>query len=220
MFRGYEFRSGDCRQAGRRGGFEGIMAGIFGAGGPGGPGRGGWGGPRGGGRMFGQGDLKYVILRMLEEKPRHGYEIIKELEEKFGGAYSPSPGTVYPTLTMLEDLGHARATPEEGGRKIYEITDEGRAYLQQNKSTVDDIFDRVSQFSAGFFGGPMAEVHGAFKEVARATYAGAMRATQDTERLKRVREILDRAAREIDALSQTPGSSSPGSSSGGTGTTP
>src|ERR1700752_3359042 len=54
------------------------------------------------GRIFEQGDLKYVILRLLEEKPRHGYEIIKELEDRFGGAYSPSPGTVYPTLTMLE----------------------------------------------------------------------------------------------------------------------
>ena len=216
MCTGHQFRAGDCREAGRRGtGFEGIMAGIFGAGGPGGPGRAGWGGPRGGARMFGQGDLKYVILRMLEEKPRHGYEIIKELEEKFGGAYSPSPGTVYPTLTMLEDLGHARATPEEGGRKIYEITDEGRAYLQQHKSTVDDIFDRVAQFSAGFFGGPMAEVHGAFKEVARATYASAMRATQDPERLRRVREILERAAKEIDTLASNsgtaPGSAAPGS---------
>jgi len=55
-------------------------------------------------RLFEQGDLKYVILRLLEEKPRHGYEIIKDLEGRFGGSYAPSPGTVYPTLTMLEDL--------------------------------------------------------------------------------------------------------------------
>ena len=61
------------------------------------------------GRLFEQGDLKYVILRMLEEKPRHGYEIIKELEERFSGAYSPSPGTVYPTLTMLVDLGDRKS---------------------------------------------------------------------------------------------------------------
>jgi hypothetical protein len=80
-------------------------------------------GPRGrrhrgrSGRMFEQGDLKYVILRLLEEKPRHGYEVIKELEDRFGGAYSPSPGTVYPTLTMLEDLGYARATADDGGRR-------------------------------------------------------------------------------------------------------
>src|ERR1700749_2582061 len=84
-------------------------------------------GPRGrAARFFEQGDLKYVILRLLEEKPRHGYDIIKELEGRFGGSYAPSPGTVYPTLTMLEDLGYARVVPEEGGKKIYEITDEGR----------------------------------------------------------------------------------------------
>src|ERR1051325_6588228 len=96
-----------------------------------------WGGPPRGrghwrgraGRLFEQGDLKYVILRLLEEKPRHGYEIIKELESRVGGAYAPSPGTVYPTLSMLEDLGYARAVPEEGGKKIYEITDDGRQHL-------------------------------------------------------------------------------------------
>src|SRR5919202_3817215 len=115
------------------------------------------GGPFGGGRMFEQGDLKYVILRLLDEKPRHGYEIIKELEERFGGTYSPSPGTVYPTLTMLEDLGFARATPEEGGRKIYEITDAGREHLREHKGTVEDIFERIAQFGAGFFGDGMRE---------------------------------------------------------------
>src|SRR5205085_5926604 len=90
-----------------------------------------WGsGPRGRhhrgrtGRIFEQGDLKYVILRLLAEKPRHGYEVIKELEDRFGGAYSPSPGTVYPTLTMLEDLGYAKASQDDNGRKVYEVTKE------------------------------------------------------------------------------------------------
>src|ERR687894_127278 len=89
--------------------------------------RGGWGafGPGGRGgplgarppRVFERGDLKYVILRLLDEKPRHGYDIIKELEERFGGAYTPSAGSVYPTLTMLEDLGYARARAEDGGKR-------------------------------------------------------------------------------------------------------
>ena len=120
-----------------------------------------WGGPgrrRGGfrgGRMFEQGDLKYVILRMLDEKPRHGYEIIKELEERSGGNYSPSPGTVYPTLTLLEDLGYARARTEAGegeasgsGKKIYEITPEGKAYLAENKSQVEDISSASPRWGA------------------------------------------------------------------------
>jgi len=148
--------------------------------------------------MFEQGDLKYVILKLLEEKPRHGYEIIKELEERFGGAYSPSPGTVYPTLSMLEDLGYARATLEEGGKKIYEITSEGTAYLAENKSTVEDIFDRIADFGASFFGGAMMEVNRAFKDLARVTYTTAPRATGDAEKMRRIREALERAAKEIE----------------------
>jgi DNA-binding PadR family transcriptional regulator len=188
------FGTGHCRDAGRRGGPFDAGFGAF----WGGPGR-GFGGQRGG-RMFGQGDLKYVILSLLDEKPRHGYEIIKAIEERFAGAYSPSPGTVYPTLTMLEDLGYARAVPEEGGRRIYEITPEGKAYLAEHRETVDDIFERIAQFSAGLFGGPMNEVHVAFKDVARAAYSRAMRSTSDTERLKKIREVLERAAKELDAL--------------------
>src|SRR5438477_13069898 len=106
------------------------------------------------GRMFEQGDLKYVILRLLDEKPRHGYEIIKELESRLGGSYAPSPGTVYPTLTMLEDLGYARVVPEEGGKKIYEITEEGRTHLAENSTTVHDIFDRTAKVVEGFTGAP------------------------------------------------------------------
>ena len=95
----------------RNWGFDPDFMGWFGGG------RRGRGGPFRGGRMFEQGDLKYVILQLLEEKPRHGYEIIKALEDRFGGMYSPSAGTVYPTLTLLEDLGYASVNVEEGGKK-------------------------------------------------------------------------------------------------------
>src|SRR5215213_5133423 len=116
-----------CGPRGRRGGPWGAWAFDVGSmGGGWGPGGGGqWGGGPGRGRVFGHGDLKFVILNLLAEKPRHGYEIIKELEERFAGTYSPSPGTVYPTLSLLEDLGYATARLEEGNRKVYEITDEG-----------------------------------------------------------------------------------------------
>lgn len=190
--------------AGKRGGWAGFGSGgeFFG------PGFGFWGGGRGPGgrrgRVFEQGDLKYVILRMLAEKPRHGYEIIKEMEDKFGGAYSPSPGTVYPTLTMLEDLGYARATPEEGGRRIYEITDAGRAHLNENQGTVDDIFERIGRFGASFFGDAMMEVNRAMGDVARAVYANAPRHAGDPERLRRVREVLQRAAKELEAIGAEP----------------
>lgn len=166
-----------------------------------------WGGPRRrhrhhrrGGRMFEQGDLKFVILRLLEEKPRHGYDIIRELEARSGGTYSPSPGTVYPTLVMLEDMGYARATPEEGGRKIYSITDEGRRHLAEHGGAVDDIFERMARVVEGFFDAPMSEVHSAFRRLGSATYGNATRNVRDPERLHAIAGILDRAARDIEAL--------------------
>jgi DNA-binding PadR family transcriptional regulator len=154
--------------------------------------------------MFEQGDLKYVILQLLSEKPRHGYEIIKALEERFSGAYSPSPGAVYPTLTLLEDMGYAKTTPEESGKKIYEITPEGLAYLEQNKGAVDEIFDRISDFAGSFFSGSMVEVHHAFKNIARATYVNATR-DRDPAHLAKIREILEKAANEIEALNKPAG---------------
>ena len=148
--------------------------------------------------MFDQGHLKFVILQLLEEKPRHGYEIIKEIEDKFGGTYSPSPGTVYPTLTLLEDLGYARALPEEGGKKIYEITDEGRKYLAENQPLIDDIFSKIAEFAQSIFGEPMMEVHRGMKNVGRAVYAS--KTTRTPEQIKKIKEILEKAATEIEAV--------------------
>jgi DNA-binding PadR family transcriptional regulator len=157
------------------------------------------GGPFGGGRMFDQGHLKFVILRLLEEKPRHGYEVIKEIEDRFGGAYAPSPGTVYPTLTLLEDLGYARARPEESGKKIYEITDEGRAHLAENQPLIDDIFSRIADFAQNIFGEPMMEVNRGLKDVAKAIY-GAKTAGRTPEQVKKIKEILEKAAAEINGV--------------------
>ena len=159
--------------------------------------------PRGrwrGGRMFEQGDLRYVVLRLLEEKPRHGYEIIKALEERFGGTYAPSPGVVYPTLQLLEDQGFARVLPEAGGKKVYEITDEGRAHLAENRDSVDTIFDRISKLVSHLMDEPMTEVHGAFRRAAKATYSRASGAAHDQALLGKIAEILTRAAAEIESL--------------------
>lgn len=158
------------------------------------------GGPFRGGRMFGQGDLKYVILQLLAEKPRHGYEVIKALEERFAGAYAPSAGAVYPTLSLLEDMGYATVSLEEGGKKVYAITDEGRKYLEQNKGAVDDIFERIAELGASFLSDGMVEINRAMGTVGRAVYAPASRYFRDAEQVARVREVLERAAREIDEL--------------------
>ena len=160
----------------------------------------GRGGPFGGGaRVFDQGDLKFVILRLLDEKPRHGYEIIKEIEERFGGMYSPSPGTIYPTLTMLEDLGYARAKPEESGKKIYEITDEGRAHLAENQPLIDDIFSRIAEFAESIFGEPMMEVHRGMKDLGRAIYVSQGK-PRTTEQIRKIKDILARAAKEVEEV--------------------
>ena len=185
--------------SGRRGrwGFEGFSDAWWGSG----PrGRGHWRGRAG--RLFEQGDLKYVILRLLEEKPRHGYDIIKELESRFGGTYAPSPGTVYPTLTMLEDLGFARSVPEEGGKKIYEITDEGRKHLAEHSNTVNDNFERIASFVEGFTDAPMMELNHAFRRLARATFATATSHVRDKEKIDALKTIIQRAAEEVEAISK------------------
>ena len=158
------------------------------------------GGPFRGGRMFEQGDLKYVILQMLAEKPRHGYEIIKELEERSGGSYAPSAGTVYPTLTLLEDLGYASVATEEGGKKVYSITDEGRKYLEENKDAVDDIFERIADIGSSFLSDAMMDVNRAFGRVVRATYATAPWHARDKDVALKLKEILEDAARRIEEI--------------------
>jgi DNA-binding PadR family transcriptional regulator len=158
------------------------------------------GGPWRGGRMFEQGGLKFVILRLLDEKPRHGYEIIKELEERSGGRYTPSPGTVYPTLTMLEDMGFASATAEEGGKKVYSITDAGRQHLAENKSAVDDVIDRLAQVGASIFGEQMRPAHEAMGALGRTYMHATMHRTADPAYVTRMVEILKRASAELETL--------------------
>jgi DNA-binding PadR family transcriptional regulator len=95
------------------------------------------------GRMLAQGDLRLIALALIAEQPRHGYEIIKLLEDRTEGWYSPSPGIVYPTLTYLEEAGYVTAQAE-GAKKLYTITDEGRAHLTENRDFVDAVLERLS----------------------------------------------------------------------------
>lgn len=178
---------------GKRGwpGFDADFGALFGAGGP------RRRGPFGPGRMFEQGDLKLVILRLLDEKPRHGYEIIKELEERSGGRYTPSAGAIYPTLTMLEDLGYAVATPEDGGKKVYAITDAGRAHLAENRPAVDELFDRVGQIGDAVFGDTVRPAREAMIGLAREFGAAMMTGRRSPEQISVIAEILNRAAADI-----------------------
>ena len=188
----HQFR--DCGARGRRGwqGFDAEFGAFFGGGGP--KRR---GGPFGGGRMFDQGDLKLVILRLLEEKPRHGYEIIKELEERSSGRYTPSAGAIYPTLTMLEDLGYAISTPEEGGKKVYVITDAGRAHLAEHLPLVDELFERVNQIGGAVFGDHVRPAREAMIGLAREFGAAMIGGRRSPEQVSAIAEILRRATDEI-----------------------
>jgi DNA-binding PadR family transcriptional regulator len=100
-------------------------------------------GRRSGGRIFGPGDLRLILLALIAQKPHYGYELIKAVEHKFGGTYSPSPGSVYPTLTLLEELGQARIISNEGGRRLFQITAEGREFLSDNKADLDGVTARM-----------------------------------------------------------------------------
>ncbi|MEW6632606.1 MAG: PadR family transcriptional regulator [Pseudomonadota bacterium] len=129
------------------------MAGKFGGRGGGGFGPfGGRGGGRGGpgdmfraGRMLADGDLKLITLSLLAEAPRHGYDIIKALEERTSGIYSPSPGVVYPTLTFLEEAGYA-VSASEGNKKVFSITEAGRDHLADNREMIDSVLDHLERF--------------------------------------------------------------------------
>ncbi len=148
-------------------------------------------------QMFEAGELRLVILRLLKEQPRHGYDVIKALEERMAGCYTPSAGTVYPTLQLLEDQGLVRST-ETDGKKIYHITAEGEALLEERRGELDDIIDRVKETVRDFAGGSMGDLNRAFGQLASRTFKEAFRRRPGDPAVQRVAEILRRAAEEIE----------------------
>lgn len=207
MFRTHEYTRG-ChgREAGhgareRDERFRGPFESFDEHGGRGREGRGGrfgHGGPFGRGasmRMFGAGDLRFVILKLLAEKPSHGYELIKSIQERLGGSYAPSPGVIYPMLTMLEEMGQATVTAE-GSRKLYAITDAGQQSLAENEKAVEAIFARMEQSRTEQTSGPMQQI-----ERAVANFRMALRMKQGpltTEQIHAITDIIDAAAKQIE----------------------
>jgi DNA-binding PadR family transcriptional regulator len=168
----------------------------------------GWGGMGGFGRrfgmaperVFGRGDMKYLLLELLMERPKHGYEMIKELESRFSGFYSPSPGTVYPTLQMLEDRGYVRSNSEDG-KRVYSITDDGRAYLASHREEKHSRHWGHENFI------PSSEMRSFGKDVldfGRAVVQAARSSNNDPQRLARLRAVVDSARREIYSILAEP----------------
>lgn len=151
-------------------------------------------------RIFGRGDMKFLLLELLLERPKHGYEMIKELEARFAGFYAPSPGSVYPTLQMLEDRGYVRSTVDEG-KRVYAITDEGRSYLQTQPGFGTGQRRHGREFGAS------PEMRAFAREVfdfGRAVVQAARSANNDPDRLSRLRGVIDRARRDIYAILAEP----------------
>ncbi|RZL98205.1 MAG: PadR family transcriptional regulator [Variovorax sp.] len=165
---------------------------------------GGGGGRRGGGgRIFGHGGLRFVLLQLIADKPAHGYELIKAIEDRLGGAYAPSPGIVYPTLTLLEELGHLAVDTADGSsRKRYSATDAGREFLAANRATTDALMARMQGGvdGAGPRGGRPPQVTRAIENLKL-----AMRMRLSAEALTPVQAsafaaVLDHAAQQIESL--------------------
>ncbi len=149
-----------------------------------------------GGRFFDQGDLRLVIMAMLAEQPRHGYDLIKEIGERLGGAYTPSPGVVYPTLTLLEDMGYAALSPSEGAKKLYAATPEGLAWLEQNKAAVETLFERIDQAGSGRDFAP--RIMRAMGNVKMALRLRLAQGSMTSEQVDKIAAALDAAALDIE----------------------
>jgi DNA-binding PadR family transcriptional regulator len=148
-------------------------------------------------QFFESGEIKYVILRLLREKPQHGYELIKAMEKDLGGWYTPSPGTIYPTLQLLEDQGLVRVN-ETAGKKVYHITPEGEEFLEEHRDVVDEILDRVREAVDSLAGGVLGDLNEVFAGMAGNAYRQAWRGRAGDASTQRIVEILRRAAQEIE----------------------
>jgi DNA-binding PadR family transcriptional regulator len=161
-------------------------------GGPGGPG--GFGGRGGhGSRVFHHGALRLVVLALIAESPRHGYEIIKAIEERLAGSYSPSPGVIYPTLTLLQEIGHVTVEEHED-KKRYSITEEGRRHLLENQAAVDAAMARIREVSTRFGGGPAPQIIRAMENLKLALRLRMSRGPLTDEQLQAVAAAIDAAA--------------------------
>ena len=160
------------------------------------------GGRSGGlGRFFAHGDLRLVILNLIAEKPRHGYEIIKAIEDQVGGAYSPSPGVIYPTLTLLEELGYVTVqTSADSAKKLHEITGEGKAFLEANRETLQALLGRMAEASRAAGDGPAPQIVRAMENLRLALRMRLSRGPLSTEQATAVAAALDAATVAVEKI--------------------
>jgi DNA-binding PadR family transcriptional regulator len=150
--------------------------------------------------MFESGELRLVLLKLIADEPRHGYDLIRAIEDLTGGEYAPSPGVVYPTLTLLQDMGQIEEAAGDGPRKPFQATDEGRAQLEERKEEVDGLFERLTDIKPqeGAVAGPA--IGRAIKNLMTALSHRVGRDGLNEELLHEIAAILDEAAQRIERV--------------------
>jgi DNA-binding PadR family transcriptional regulator len=168
----------------------------------------GWGGRRRGGRnrrMFESGELRLVLLKLIADEPRHGYDLIRAIEELTGGDYAPSPGVVYPTLTLLQDMGLIEEAPGEGARKPFQATGEGRAHLEQNAAEIAELFERLEETGSHRRRSHRPEMGRAIGNLMAALKNRIAHEGWNEALLNEVVDILDEAAQRIERAKPSSG---------------
>lgn len=182
--------------------FGGGFGGGFGRGHGHGHGRGdgeGRGGPRGR-RMFDGGELRLVLLKLIADEPRHGYDLIRSIEELTGGAYAPSPGVVYPTLTLLDDMDLIEARQADGAKKLFAVTETGTAHLAENAEQVEALFARLAEVGAERARTDSASVRRAMGNLREVLIHKLRSEDVAQEKLHEVVALIDEAAQKIERL--------------------
>jgi DNA-binding PadR family transcriptional regulator len=167
----------------------------------------GWSGGRGHSgrgrrRMFESGELRLLLLFLIADKggPRHGYDLIRSIESVTNGQYAPSPGVVYPTLTLLQDMGFIEETEAEGSRKAYQATEQGKAHLEENAEEVAELFARLTSFGADRSSNPGPAIGRAVKNMMTALSHRIGREGLDEDLLHEIAAILDETAQKIERV--------------------
>ncbi len=163
-----------------------------------------WGGAHGGGRgrrrVLDAGELRLVLLKLIADQPRHGYDLIRAVEEMSHGVYAPSPGVVYPSLTMLQDMGLIDEVKAEGARKAFAATDEGAAHLKEKAEEVEALLERLKDLGSDQRKAGGAPIKRAVGNLLSALWHRVTREDSDEGTLHKIAAILDEAAQKIERL--------------------
>lgn len=151
------------------------------------------------GQMFERGAIKYLILDLISKKPRHGYDIIRDIEESCGGCYSPSAGTVYPTLQMLEDLGYVLVR-EENGKKVYEVTKEGQEFLAKHKEKIEHHHERMAECCQGAKGREGTSSVYEIRSLLNFIRSSIRHNLGDAEKVEAIKAVLVKAKKDIEGI--------------------